>query len=76
MENASSNPSEALDLGQFLARQGSQGQWDSEGAITVDHGRALRTLGRFSLPFDYAWVLRVVQAAVAWGSPGLVLRPT
>lgn len=74
MENASSNPSEALDLGQFLARQGSQGQWDSEGAITVDHGRALRTLGRFSLPFDYAWVLRVVQAAVAWGSPGLELR--
>ena len=65
---------DALDLGQFLAQQAADGELDSDGHITVSHEKALRKLSRFSLPFEHAWVLKVVQASVAWGCPRLEVR--
>lgn len=69
----SSKP-EAFDLGQLLSGQRAQGTHDSGGEFTLSHEKAAAKLARFSLPFDYAWVLKVVQAAVAWKSSDLTVR--
>lgn len=57
------------DLGAFLAGQCSEGFLDSEGEFTLDTERAARKLAKFSLPDDYSWVLKLIQAAVAWECP-------
>ena len=49
----------------FLARQYSQGERDSEGVFTLSAERALSKISENALPFESAWVLKVIQAAVA-----------
>jgi hypothetical protein len=52
-------------LDTFLARQYSEGDRDSEGVFTLSADRALKKIGESALPFESAWVLKVIQAAVA-----------
>ena len=61
------------DLGAFLADQCSEGFLDSKGEFTLDTERAARKLAKFSLPHDYSWVLKLIQAAVAWNCPKIVV---
>ena len=55
-----------LDIGSFLDSRRSEGQKESEGGFTVSHSNAARKLAKFALPRPYAWVSKLVQAAVAW----------
>lgn len=64
----------ALDLARFLGEQTAEGQVESHGEFTLSQDKAARKLGRFSLPFDYAWVLKIVQAVVRWKCQGLEVR--
>ena len=57
-----------FDLGRYLNEQASEGALDSQGEFTVDHDKAARKLARFSMPHEYSWVLKLVQAAVGWES--------
>ena len=52
---------EAFDISSFLAGQVAEGELESEGRFTVSQDDAARKLARFSMPFDYAWVLKVVH---------------
>lgn len=65
---------DALDLARFLTEQTSEGQVESQGEFTVSQDKAARKLGRFALPFDYEWVLKVVQAAVRWNCEEIDVR--
>ncbi len=69
-----SDKAEAFDISSFLAGQVAEGELESEGKFTVSQDDAARKLARFSMPFDYAWVLKVVQAAVAWGCAQIDVR--
>lgn len=42
-----------------------QGEVESRGEFSIDVGKALEKLAAYQLPFDYAWVLKIVQAALA-----------
>ena len=68
------DPGEAFDISSYLAGQVAEGELESEGKFTMSQDEAARKLARFSMPFDYAWVLKVIQAAVAWGSPEIEVR--
>ncbi|MCA9780844.1 MAG: hypothetical protein KC800_29190 [Candidatus Eremiobacteraeota bacterium] len=57
-----------FDLGRYLNEQASEGALDSQGEFTVDQARAARKLARFSMPHEYSWVLKLIQAAVGWES--------
>jgi hypothetical protein len=43
-----------------------EGVWDSSGEFTLDAGRAWQKLSAHLLPVPEFWVLKLVQAAVAW----------
>jgi hypothetical protein len=68
--------SREFDLGQFLMDQASDGSVESEGEFTVDSATAARKLARFSMPHEYSWVLKLVQAVVGWDTTGLQVRQT
>lgn len=57
---------EGFNLGQFLDEQREAGAQDSEGTFTVAQAKALDKMARFSLPGEYDWVLKIVQAVNAW----------
>ena len=57
----------AGSLRSFLTHQYSQGNHDSEGAFTLSAERALAKIAENALPFESAWILKVIQAAVAAG---------
>ena len=63
-------------LEQFLASQQEVGLAESQGAFTIARDEALRKLASFRLPFERAWVLKIVQAAVASGAPSLDIKQT
>ncbi|MGE0493096.1 MAG: hypothetical protein AB7S38_28050 [Vulcanimicrobiota bacterium] len=63
-------------LEQFLESQQEVGQTESHGAFTIARDEALRKLASFRLPFERAWVLKIVQAAVASGAPSLDIKQT
>lgn len=65
---------DVFDIGEFLARQASEGNVESHGEFTVSQEKAAQKLGRLAFPFDYAWVLKIVQAAVAWKATGIQVR--
>lgn len=65
-----------LNLDAYLASQRDEGSMDSEGGFSVSTAEAARKLARFALPHPYAWITKVVQAAVGWSATGLVLRQT
>ena len=53
-----------------------QGEIESRGEFSIDVGKALEKLAAYQLPFDYAWVLKIVQAAVVTGSRSLGIQQT
>lgn len=55
-----------IDLKAFLSEQQGAGQFVSQGQFTVSATRAAQKLARFTLPGEYDWVLKVVQAANLW----------
>lgn len=65
---------DVFDIGEFLAQQVAEGDVESQGEFTVSQEKAARKLGRLALPFNYAWVLKIVQAAVAWKSSRIEVR--
>jgi len=60
----------------FLKEQQAEGILDSQGKFTLDRGKALEKLAAFQLPRETSWILKVVQAAVRCGAPGLEIRQT
>ncbi|MCA9792826.1 MAG: hypothetical protein KC910_13560 [Candidatus Eremiobacteraeota bacterium] len=60
-------------LEDFLASQ-RQGVTDSQGVFTLARDEALRKLASFRLPFEGAWALKLVQAAVAGGAGSIEIR--
>ena len=67
---------EGFNLGHFLEKQRQDGQQDSEGSFTVAQDKALDKMARFSLPGEFDWVLKIVQAANAWDCDSLQVRQT
>jgi hypothetical protein len=55
------------DLQRYLQEQGQAGRQEDEGVFTLNEEQALRKLANFQLPFETAWILKVVQAAVRAG---------
>ena len=53
------------DLQEVLDEFGAEGQWDSQGSFTTLSGKALSKLAAYQLPRPTAWILKLVQAAVA-----------
>ena len=49
---------------------------ESQGQFTISRQEALRKLATFQLPFELAWVLKIVQAAVAGEVRELRIRQT
>lgn len=58
----------------FLKEAAAQGQYDSTGAFTTSVAQGLQKLASFQLAPRSTWILKIVQAAVAWGAQGLVVR--
>lgn len=56
---------EPSDLERYLREQENEGQSVSEGAFTISRDEALAKLSKFQLPFQEAWVVKMVQAGVA-----------
>lgn len=54
-----------FDLSAFLAEQQSVGVSQGEGGFTVSHEKAAQKMAKYSLPREFAWVLKIVQAAMA-----------
>ena len=65
-----------IRLTDFLQQQESEGKLDSDGQFTLSTEEAAQKLAKFTLPEPYSWVLKIVQAAVAWNSPHLKIRQT
>ena len=51
----------------WLQNQQDQGTFSSEGSFSLKRERSWQKLGAFQLPFPEAWVLELVQCAVALG---------
>jgi len=63
--------SDSSEVDSVIARETAAGQADSQGFFTLDPTRGLEQLGKFQLPENRFWLLKVVQAAVAGGAPGI-----
>ena len=59
------------DFKDFLEGQRSTGTFHSEGSFTLNLQKAWEKLGRFSLPEEEFFLLKVVQAAVAGGAAAI-----
>ena len=57
-----------LDLFRWVKSQEQAGDVESSGTFTIDKATAWQKLGAFALPFEHAWVVKVVQSAVCCGS--------
>ncbi len=53
------------ELERFLQNQRSQGQSEGEGDFTLARDEAVQKLADFQLPFDGAWIAKVIQSLVA-----------
>lgn len=62
------------ELETYLRSQTDEGQPDSTGAFTLEGQAALEKMGRFQLPRDTAWILKIVQAAVAGECSALTVK--
>lgn len=65
-----------LSVDSFLAEAASSGAFDSQGGFTIAGEAAIGKLGAFQLPRKSAWVLKVVQSAVAWGGQAIEVKQT
>ncbi len=61
-------------LSQFLKLEAEAGTRHSEGVFTISAEAAIGKLAAFQLPRPSAWVLKIVQAAVAGQSPRVEFR--
>lgn len=52
----------------FLNQQSESGHWESEGQFTLAKEKALEKIANFQLPFENAWILKLVQWAVCGGN--------
>lgn len=55
----------ASELELLLQAYGGQGEYDSSGSFTVDPDKLREKLSRFLLPEPHAYILKLVQWAVA-----------
>ena len=55
------------ELEKYLRSQETEGRKDSEGVFSISREQAVKKLAGFQLPFEGAWALKIVQAAVADG---------
>lgn len=65
-----------FDLNAFLADQRAEGVSQGEGEFTISHAKAAQKMSQYSLPREHAWVLKLVQSAVAWKCSGIKLTQT
>lgn len=61
-------------LSQFLQLEAEAGTRDSQGVFTISGEAAIGKLAAFQLPRPSAWVLKIVQAAVAGRAPKVEFR--
>lgn len=59
------------ELYQWIRQREQEGTLDSHGRFTLAQEKAWEKLGTFQLPFEQAWVLKLVQAAVCAGASSL-----
>jgi hypothetical protein len=62
------------ELFQWVENLANEGSWESEGRFTLDKDKAWDKLSAYQLPFEQAWVLKLVQAAVTSGIPELRVK--
>lgn len=65
-----------LDIRLFLNDLQREGQLDSQGGFTLSVSQARKKLAAFSLPDEYDWVLKLVQAVNLWKAKRLVVCQT
>jgi hypothetical protein len=65
-----------FSLHEWLQSEQAAGTLDSEGEFTLVQSKAWEKLGAFQLPFPEAWVLKLVQAAMAEGSARIAVTQT
>lgn len=63
-----------MNIENFIARATSLGSLDSEGVFTLAQEKAVEKLSSFQLPRPEAWILKLLQAAVASGADRLEVR--
>lgn len=63
-------------LGDWLQGLSSDGDLDSQGGFSIAEEKAWEKLGAFQLPFDGAWILKLVQAAVSGGAESVKVVQT
>lgn len=67
---------QSSELEELLRAELAEGTTDSSGHFTISRDKALEKLAAFRLPSESAWVLKIVQAAVASGCQELDIRQT
>lgn len=65
-----------FSLHQWLQSEQAAGTLESEGQFTIVQSKAWEKLGAFQLPFPEAWVLKLVQAALATDDTQLAIVQT
>lgn len=68
--------SDPSDFHVWLQEQQGQGTFSSEGSFSLKRERSWQKLGAFQLPFPEAWVLKLVQCAVALGAEEIRVAQT
>ena len=64
------------DFHTWLQQQQKEGAFASEGAFSLKQERSWEKLGAFQLPFAEAWVLKLIQGAVALGAEEIRVSQT
>lgn len=62
------------DVSDFLSAQKAQGEYDSQGAFTVDFSRAAERLAGFRLPSENHFLLKVMQIASRLGADAVKFK--
>lgn len=65
-----------FNLDAFLAARQAEGVSQGEGGFTISHDKARAKMTRYSLPREYSWVLKLVQAGVGWSCQRISVRQT
>lgn len=68
--------STGISVSQLLREASSSGTVDSQGVFTIAGEAAIGKLASFQLPRQSAWILKVVQCAVAWGAEAIEAQQT
>lgn len=63
-----------FNLDSYLASQQAEGISQGEGSFTISHEKAAQKRSQYSLLRPQSWVLKLVQAAVAWDCTELIIQ--